>query len=756
MTALNGTCFKVLKMIVTLQERHHLNQSGIPILNNFILEIMSSFAVELEVGFANFCSMKFLINNLTVLQDEYNKLKGCYEEEVDLRELSTQIIVNHPIHQINSEYSVIQHLKKYCGYIAPREIVLGEDYGEVSKFGEEDITQKDVKELIIPFDESLCQVFRNKELRKLLESPFEPTGNGKISSARDGLKWQGDDFFLRFPNALMIQMYFDDVELVNPLGSRTGVHKVTNFYWSLLNIPEHLRSSLKSIGLIACVKSNNIKKFGYSKVLEDFVDCMNKLSSEEGLTLTLSETENICVRGALFCLNGDGLALNHIGGFKGISGARHPCRNCSLSNVEIKQCFVEKCLRNLPSHLAQLEQIADPHLNVGERKDLEIKYGVIGASVLNKVNNFDVTKQLLQDKMHNLLEGVADVCIRELISFMVVDGNSDLNLDILNSKLQSFPYPEELVKNKPTSITINHLKAHLRQKASQMMCLLTILPIILAPFENDLNRDNLLNLSLLVQISHRLLAFEVNVSSINTLKFMILTHHTRFRALYPNSSIIPKFHFLVHAPAAIQNFGPCRVSWCMRYEGLNAWFSQAAGQTNNFINITKTLTQRFQVKRCLEFGMGDNSHIVLGDKIFSPEITSRINLNSYAMGSQVANCLNVELNSTVNAASSIFLKNFEVKQNTVLIFSDNRDDLPVFCQVKAIFVKDDACAALLINILETVQFDYLRCAFEVQKTDLYTCVRNDYFLSLQPFPLVQTSFGDFVLPLYYDVRVFQG
>lgn len=230
---------------------------------------------------------------MNVLQDEYDNLKDYCREEVDLRALCTKIIVNHPIHQINSEYSVIQHLKQYCGFVAPREIVLGEDYGEVTKLGEEDITQKDVVELIIPFEDSLCQVFRNKELRKLLESPFEPTGNGKISSAREGLKWQGDDFFLRFPNALMIQIYFDDVELVNPLGSRTGVHKVTNFYWSLLNIPEHLRSSLKSIGLIACVKSNNIKKFGYFKVLEDFVDCMNKLRSEEGLTLKLSETENI-------------------------------------------------------------------------------------------------------------------------------------------------------------------------------------------------------------------------------------------------------------------------------------------------------------------------------------------------------------------------------------------------------------------------------------------------------------------------------
>jgi len=49
MAQLNSTSKKVLEMIVALQERHHLNQSAIPILNKYILEIISSFAVELEV-----------------------------------------------------------------------------------------------------------------------------------------------------------------------------------------------------------------------------------------------------------------------------------------------------------------------------------------------------------------------------------------------------------------------------------------------------------------------------------------------------------------------------------------------------------------------------------------------------------------------------------------------------------------------------------------------------------------------------------
>lgn len=51
MPSLNSTSFKVLQMIVVLQERHHLNQSAIPVLNEFILDILSSFATELEVRY---------------------------------------------------------------------------------------------------------------------------------------------------------------------------------------------------------------------------------------------------------------------------------------------------------------------------------------------------------------------------------------------------------------------------------------------------------------------------------------------------------------------------------------------------------------------------------------------------------------------------------------------------------------------------------------------------------------------------------
>ena len=50
------------------------------------------------------------------------------------------------------------------------------------------------------------------------------------------------------------------------------------FYYALGNLPPHLRSTQRSIQLIACVTSPNIKEYGFEKVLQPFIDDINRLS----------------------------------------------------------------------------------------------------------------------------------------------------------------------------------------------------------------------------------------------------------------------------------------------------------------------------------------------------------------------------------------------------------------------------------------------------------------------------------------------
>lgn len=93
---------------------------------------------------------------------------------------------------------------------------------------------------------------------------------------------------------LQFIIYFDEVEVTNPLGSTKGKHKLGKqarlymhsncidytalFYYTLANIHPKLRATLKTIQLIAAVTSPNLKEYGYEPVLKPFIDEVNVLA----------------------------------------------------------------------------------------------------------------------------------------------------------------------------------------------------------------------------------------------------------------------------------------------------------------------------------------------------------------------------------------------------------------------------------------------------------------------------------------------
>jgi len=67
----------------------------------------------------------------------------------------------------------------------------------------------------------------------------------------DGNYLSTHPFLHDHPSALLFALYTDDFELVNPIGSHRKKHKVSVFYWTLLNIPVEYRSRLSAIQLLA-------------------------------------------------------------------------------------------------------------------------------------------------------------------------------------------------------------------------------------------------------------------------------------------------------------------------------------------------------------------------------------------------------------------------------------------------------------------------------------------------------------------------
>ena len=92
-------------------------------------------------------------------------------------------------------------------------------------------------------------------------------------------------------------------------------------------------------------------------------------------------------------------------------------------------------------------------------------YGVVKDSILNNLQYFHVVEGLVPDVMHDVLEGSAQMEVKELMKYLISNGN--LTLKEINSQIQYFPYSTSDVRNRPSTIsqtTLNSSDHSLKQK----------------------------------------------------------------------------------------------------------------------------------------------------------------------------------------------------------------------------------------------------------------------------------------------------
>ena len=88
-------------------------------------------------------------------------------------------------------------------------------------------------------------------------------------------------------------------------------------------------------------------------------------------------------------------------------------------------------------------------------------------SILNDSKYFHVTEGLVQDVMHDVLEGCAPYIVKELLKYL--DQNSIITLEELNDQIETFPYVPLDARNKPTQIpgtTLSSSDHTLKQKGT--------------------------------------------------------------------------------------------------------------------------------------------------------------------------------------------------------------------------------------------------------------------------------------------------
>jgi hypothetical protein len=233
---------------------------------------------------------------------------------------------------------------------------------------------------------------------------------------------QTNELFQNHPCALKIAVYNDDIEVGNPLGSKSGINKLTMYYFSILNCPN--RSSLSSIHLAIIAHSSDVKEFGHARVLRPLIKDLKRL--ENGLVITGMPEK---IYGTIVHLPGDNLAANESQGFMGSFSANHFCRFCKMHQAETKHATREdkSLLRNTQDHQTDVNNPSGSS-----------EHGVKGPCVFDELKYFNAVESFCPDLMHDIFEGIAKKEVALLLTHVI--SSKLISLNELNGIIKSYDY----------------------------------------------------------------------------------------------------------------------------------------------------------------------------------------------------------------------------------------------------------------------------------------------------------------------------
>lgn len=292
--------------------------------------------------------------------------------------------------------------------------------------------------MYVPILQMIQVLFKNTDiLSKIREPNSEP---GYYVSYRDSSHFHENRLLSTEDLHLAIQLYIDELEIANPLGTSRKVHKLFAVYWVLTNVPPKYRSALHTIQLAMLVKVIDVQKCGYAPVLAPLIHDVHILE-QDGVFI---ESVGQNVKGTIFCVSADNLAAHALGGFLESFRVDYVCRFCMATSEHFQKDGVKNeqfVKRTKGSH--------DLHVqNVLQDKSLSSQFGVKGDCVLqNSLDYFHPITGFPPDLLHDLFEGIVPVelalCIKELMR------EKYFTIEYFNQRIASFPYQHTDKINKP-------------------------------------------------------------------------------------------------------------------------------------------------------------------------------------------------------------------------------------------------------------------------------------------------------------------
>ncbi|KAJ8018667.1 hypothetical protein HOLleu_43234 [Holothuria leucospilota] len=403
------------------------------------------------------------------------------EENIDMQSPSVQELMtkfqsfSNLFDGLETPFQQNKYMKEKMRMVSPTSIALGTRYDQYVDKLTGAMRQKLVTETFqyISVLKTLEYVLTDDTLDLITSE--SSAGREMLRGFVDSEQFLQHPLFKEYPTALRIQLYYDDVEVTNPLGSKTTIHKLGLFYFSLDNLPRKYNSCVNAVHLLAVCHAIDLKRYGFCPILRPFVDEIKQLETDTGVELQLMRGPRR-FNGTLVSAVGDTLAMHEMFGLLSPS-ANRLCRICLATREDIQSIFSEDefVMRDIETHELHIEEAE--HMRNGNPNT-----GVKKACILNNLRYFHTTTNYNFDIMHDMLEGVCPFEVKLLLNYCIYVEHY-ISLEELNRRLKSFAYQLIDRKNKPSELTrsvLTNLGDHkLKQRASQMWCLVRMLPFLI-------------------------------------------------------------------------------------------------------------------------------------------------------------------------------------------------------------------------------------------------------------------------------------
>nr|XP_055051346.1 uncharacterized protein LOC129437202 isoform X1 [Misgurnus anguillicaudatus] len=600
--------------------------------------------------------------------------------------------LKNPFTLLNSDAKRKKLFAEKWGTVEPREIVLGTRFDSrrnktTGTFNQVIVTDR---YSYIPILETLKAILQNPQLTNLFKPRHVPK-EGVYVDLSDASYFKSNPLFVTEKDALQIQLFYDDFETANPLGPKKGVHKLGAIYFTLRNFPPIFNSSLVNIHLCALFHAQDIRRYGFNSILEPLVNDL-KVLEIKGIQNPVS---GHCIRGTIVQVTGDNLGLHGLFGFLESFGARYCCRFCLLEKDRFQSVFCEDnpevVLRTTEMHSLHCETIQTdsslPHI-----------YGVKRVCLLNSLKYFNTANNFSVDITHDVLEGVAQLEVKLVLQYIQLHF---LSANDLAGRIHAFDYGYNQQRNRPPMVKLFDGSNDLGLNAIQSWCLLRNMPLLFGDLiQHDDKYWHLL--LLLLQIVNIIFSPVLTEGMTFYLKHLIAEHHQLFKNLFPERNLLPKHHFMLHYPRSIREIGPILHMWCMRYEAKHKFFKT---QLKSFKNITKTLAKKHQSCMAMYWESFSHDRLSLGPG-------KMMALSELKGGQEMASRLGAVMSDLIYCVKWIKHHGTEYRPDFI-ICTQVACEMPVFCKIKTIAVKDEN-VLLCGTLLETVCFDDHYHSFKVR------------------------------------------